>query len=32
VFLDINNNFITAKNTHFEIDMTKTQKGKKWNI
>ena len=29
VFLDINNNFITAKNTHFEIDMTKTQKGKK---
>jgi lipopolysaccharide assembly outer membrane protein LptD (OstA) len=29
VFLDINNDFITAKNTHFEIDMTKTQKGKK---
>ena len=29
VFLDINNNFITAKNSHFEIDMTKTEKGKK---
>ncbi|WP_368030411.1 hypothetical protein [Arcobacter sp. s6] len=29
VFLDINSDFITAKNTHFEIDVTKTQKGKK---
>jgi lipopolysaccharide assembly outer membrane protein LptD (OstA) len=29
VFLDINNEFITAKNTHFEIDVTKNEKGKK---
>jgi hypothetical protein len=29
VFLDMNNDFITAKNSHFEIDMTKTEKGKK---
>ena len=29
VFLDINNDFITAKNTHFELDVTKNEKGKK---
>jgi lipopolysaccharide assembly outer membrane protein LptD (OstA) len=29
IFLDINNDFITAKNTHFEIDVSKNEKGKK---
>jgi hypothetical protein len=29
VFLDINNDFLTAKNTHFEIDVNKKLKGKK---
>ena len=29
LFLDMNNDFITAKNSHFEIDMTNTEKGKK---
>jgi hypothetical protein len=29
LLLDINNDFIVAKNTHFEIDMIKNEKGKK---
>lgn len=29
VYLDINKDFLTAKNTHFEIDITKKDKGKK---
>lgn len=29
LYLDINNDYITAKNTHFEIDVTKKEKGKK---
>jgi hypothetical protein len=30
--LDINKDFITAQNTHFEIEIDKKGKGKKWNI
>jgi len=29
IFLDIKNDFITAKNTHFEIDISENEKGKK---
>lgn len=28
-YFDINNDYITAQNTHFEIDVTKKEKGKK---
>lgn len=29
LYFDINNDYITAQNTHFEIDVTKKEKGKK---